>query len=319
LVIHQRERTVRGMGDLDVVSQGAAEAAHGALAAGGARRAEAECAELIRLRRYPEAIAALKSLLNRAAGNAWAHAHLGDVSCTVLGDYEAALEHFDRAISLQPRYAWAIAHRGATLERLDRFAEAEADLRLAIELNPRNAWARAMLCRVHQFCGRADAALAELQALIQLDSSVLPDWRAERGLLQTLAGRHELAHELYLQALEHDPRDRLALYNVAINLQLWQGSLTAAPWIARARALLHGSPPSSRVTFELGGLLALEGHAESALDALHGAIQQERGLVLLSPSAKRARVDVAWRQLRRTPRFLALTAQHQTANRKELV
>ena len=190
---------------------------------------------------------------------------------------------------------------------MDLLDRAEADFRRALELQPSNVWARAMLCRVHQLSGRYDAALEELDVVAREGSTILPDWRAERGLLHMLAGRHEAAHDCYLEALAHDAGDRLALYNVAINMRRWRGRPAAAPWIERARTQLLAQPGSPRVTYELGGLLALEGDADAAIAHLALAIDAEHGQRLLSPSSKRARIDLAWATLRDHPRFLVLT------------
>jgi tetratricopeptide (TPR) repeat protein len=269
---------------------------------------ERRCSELLREGHAERALEELVALVQAGDDNAWAHAHLGDLLCVARGEHEAALRHLSRAIELDESYAWAFAHRGAVFERLDRFDEAGEDFRRALELNPSNVWARAMLCRVHQFCGRYDSAISELEVVIREGSALLPDWRAERGLLQTLAGRYELAHSLYLEALAHDARDRLALYNVAVNKVQWQGLAAAAEWVERARENLRTYPAmQSRTSYELGGLKALEGDADAAFVQLALAIDAERGRVLLSPSFKRARVDLAWARLREHPRFVSLT------------
>ena len=50
--------------------------------------------------------------------------------------YEEALADFNRAIDLDPSYAWALANRGETYRRMERYEEALADLTRAIDLNP---------------------------------------------------------------------------------------------------------------------------------------------------------------------------------------
>jgi tetratricopeptide (TPR) repeat protein len=271
------------------------------------RSRERRCRALLRDGLTERALEELEVLVAEDEGNAWAHAHLGDSLCVARGEHEAALEHLNRAIELDATYGWAFAHRGATLVRLDRFDDAAADLRRALELKPSNLWARALLCRVHQLSGRYDAALEELDVMVRAGCTLLPDWRAERGLLHTLAGRYEQAHACYLEALAHDGGDPLALYNAAVNLRRWRGPAAAAAWIERARAQFLVQPSSSRVTYELGGLLALEGRADAALAHLALAIDAERGRRPFSPSSKRARVDLAWVGLRDHPRFLVLT------------
>ena len=55
--------------------------------------------------------------------------------------YDDALADFTNAIALNPKYAWAIAHRGVTYREMERYDEALADLTNAIALNPKYAWA----------------------------------------------------------------------------------------------------------------------------------------------------------------------------------
>jgi len=271
------------------------------------RSRERRCEVLLREGQVDAAIEALEALISEDDGNAWAHAHLGDALCVERGEHEAAIRHLSRALELNAAYAWAFAHRGGALQRLDRLDEAEADLRRALQLKPSSVWARAMLCRVHQLRGRYDAALEELDVVVREGGSWLPEWRAERGLLNMLAGRHEEAHAHYLDALEHDAGDRLALYNVAVNMRRWRGRRAATPWIEQARSNLLAQPCSPGVTYELGGLLALDGDGDAAIAHLALAIDAERGQRTLSPSSKRARSDLAWAALRDHPRFLVLT------------
>jgi tetratricopeptide (TPR) repeat protein len=128
-----------------------------------------------------------------AQGNAFADAHhLLGVSLSLLGHTERALEQFDRALDLNPRYLEALIHRGLLLNQLGRSTEAEECFRRAALADTGN---------VKGFAAPVAAQLANRHA--ELAHSY-----AEVGAL-------ELAAEQYRRALElgptcHDLRYRLA-------------------------------------------------------------------------------------------------------------
>ncbi|MEU1026895.1 tetratricopeptide repeat protein, partial [Streptomyces sp. NPDC005904] len=58
------------------------------------------------------------------------------------GRHEEAVVEFDRALSLDPGYAWACGSRALSLEALGRVTEALASLDEALRIDPGYAWAR---------------------------------------------------------------------------------------------------------------------------------------------------------------------------------
>lgn len=65
-------------------------------------------------------------------GNAYADAHhLLGVSLSLIGQTTRALDEFDRALELNPRYLEALIHRGLILNQLGRSEEAEESFRRA--------------------------------------------------------------------------------------------------------------------------------------------------------------------------------------------
>lgn len=71
------------------------------------------------------------------------------------GDYEKALEHFEKAIQLDPNYANALAGKADTKVVLfwgtsshDDISQARTAVRRAIEIDPANSYARTVLCRI---------------------------------------------------------------------------------------------------------------------------------------------------------------------------
>jgi cytochrome c-type biogenesis protein CcmH/NrfG len=68
--------------------------------------------------------------------------------------FAAALPHFDAIVADQPGFAPAHAARGAILEQLDRFQEAEAAYRRAYQLQPDNLLAMSGLASTASRSGR---------------------------------------------------------------------------------------------------------------------------------------------------------------------
>jgi tetratricopeptide (TPR) repeat protein len=86
--------------------------------------------------------------------------------------YDEALADLNRAIELDPSYAWAIGRRGETYQDLERYDEALADLNRAIELDPSYAWAIGHRGETYQDLERYDEALADFNRAIELDPSL---------------------------------------------------------------------------------------------------------------------------------------------------
>ncbi|MYT55966.1 tetratricopeptide repeat protein, partial [Streptomyces sp. SID7834] len=57
------------------------------------------------------------------------------------GRYEEALADYDRAVEMDPQYAWARAGRAQVHEAMGRHEEALADYDRALEIDPLYEWA----------------------------------------------------------------------------------------------------------------------------------------------------------------------------------
>ncbi|MFF4291651.1 tetratricopeptide repeat protein, partial [Streptomyces sp. NPDC001633] len=71
---------------------------------------------------------------------AWGRCERGD-ALRVTGRDEEALADYDRALELDPGYAYAYASRGVSLSNLGRHEEGLADLDRALALQPDYPWA----------------------------------------------------------------------------------------------------------------------------------------------------------------------------------
>ncbi len=253
---------------------------------------------------YEQAIANFTEAIALNPEYAWAIAHRGETYYQI-GQYHKALIDFNRAVELDPNYIWAIAHRGVTYERLERYPETLADLNRVLELKPDYPWAIAYRCRAYEMMGRYEEALQQFDQAIALDETIIKDWVTERGLILSFMGRYSEAMVYYQRALQETPDNHLTLYCIAFTKTRWQGLAVAQEDINKAKVILHRMEKpndSSAVLYELGGLAALEGQTEIALDYLEQAISLDY------LPRRRALHDLAWLDLRADPRFQALIA-----------
>jgi tetratricopeptide (TPR) repeat protein len=86
--------------------------------------------ERFALQDYYGAVHLLEEVVERGRAFADVH-HLLGVSLSLLGQPERALEEFDRALGLNPRYLEALIHRGLVLSELGRVEDAEETFRRA--------------------------------------------------------------------------------------------------------------------------------------------------------------------------------------------
>lgn len=100
------------------------------------------------------------------------------------------------------------------------------------------------------------------------------------------------------------------LANIAVFKTRWQGLVAAQPDINAARSALLSlvnSEEQGIILYRLGGLAAIEGKIEQALNYLQEA------MLLEDEAIEFARHDVAWLELRNSPNFLMLIAEADRA------
>ncbi len=107
----------------------------------------------------------------------------------ILGRLDEALGDFDRAIELAPDSETAIASRGVILRRLGRLEEAVADLSRALALRPSDGWALAHRGETYRLLGHHRLALADFTEAIRLDPGYEFAY-ASRALVRRQLGHH---------------------------------------------------------------------------------------------------------------------------------
>lgn len=185
--------------------------------------------------------------------------HLLGLCRSLLGQHERALEEFDRALALNPRYIEAHIHRGIALSELGRVADAETAFRQAASHDRPTGvgfsrHVAAQLANLHAGLGEAYAEAGALNdAIVQYSRSVElgPDFHDVRYRLARLL----LERGNALEAREHLERivvsnpqfvDARAALGLALYLAgdpdgakvQWAAVLQHRPGHARATAYL---------------------------------------------------------------------------------
>gem|GEM_PF-1155423 len=125
------------------------------------------------------------------AATYFAHAHLLERQ----GRYVRAVERYERALSLQPKYISARNRLGITLNKLGRNAEASEQFRLAVQARPNLAYLQNNLGFSLYLEGKNGPALAALEQAIELT----PDFARARLNLALVLARFGRFDEAYAQ------------------------------------------------------------------------------------------------------------------------
>ncbi|OCR01901.1 glycosyl transferase family 2 [Oscillatoriales cyanobacterium USR001] len=173
---------------------------------------------LMKLERWEEAARAYRRAIEINNDHFNSHSNLAEALVKV-EDWEGAIAAYQRAIELNSESFWSYNNLGEILVKLEQWEEAIPVYRRALELNPEFAWAHYNLGQALDQVERWDEAIASYrQALkIQPDLPWLP-----RNLADALRNRAqadlELASDLYLTAIEHNPDD-VQLYHKALEIR----------------------------------------------------------------------------------------------------
>ncbi len=96
---------------------------------------------------------------------------LSGLQCQFGGDYEEAIKHFDRVLSLCPNDVVALTYKAGSLLKLDKAIEAEGLVRHATELNSAFTPAYFTLAVVLHHTGRTSEAIRTVKRLLSQDLS----------------------------------------------------------------------------------------------------------------------------------------------------
>ncbi len=197
------------------------------------------------------------------------------------GLLEGAVESFERAIALEPKFADAHNDLGEVLLRLGRTDAAIASCRRALALRPRFAAALGNLANAERARGRLAAAIAGYRRVIVLEPG-LAEAHRNFGSALLEAGETEAAIMSLHRAVELQPEFSAAVTQLARALTAAGRGQEAIPYFER----LLARDPRIEVLDEYAALLAGLGRYEVAgsllsrstrPDAGHGATAREHG------------------------------------------
>lgn len=119
--------------------------------------------------------------------------------------YREAIESYDKAIALNPRYAEAYQYRGAAYELLEEYDQALDDYNKACQLNPKDPYAFSSRGGLHKKLKLYDKALEDYESAIRLDS-LNPRPYTGRGDVYAELKNYDNALDDYAKAIELNPQ-----------------------------------------------------------------------------------------------------------------
>lgn len=202
-----------------------------------------------------------------------AHLSLANLSAAS-GTLEAALEHYEAALAIDPGLTPAIYNRAGALSRLGRYAEAAAEYRRLLELEPELPAARFYLADALLRAGEPGLSREAFEAVLAKDPD---DERARLGLAVSLnrLDRHSEALESLEASVRRLPRSGLLAHELARTLASSPDrSLRDGPRAAELASRLLAAQPSAAIAETLAMALAEAGRFEQAIEIQRRLVEE---------------------------------------------
>jgi choline-sulfatase len=222
--------------------------------------------ELVRARRYDEAIPVMRAFLEQDPENAMAMMSLGG-ALEGAGDFNAAGEIYKRLIELDPQRQGAYFARIRLHTRVREFREAEQLSQAVMRLHPNDPEVYTTLGDVLLEEGRAGEAEPLFRKAVALDPNSTV---AISGLGNALnrAGRLEDARAVLEAGRRREPESHVLTYNLAVVMERLGDLRTAFELYRRSSEL---QPQHSMTWNNIGSLLDRSGRRGEALEAIRRA------------------------------------------------
>ena len=136
--------------------------------------------------------------------NAALIAYSDGTSSALRKDFQTTINHFTRAIELDPMFVEAYISRGNTYDELKAYSESVSDYTIAIKFDPKNVGAFNSRGIAHYRLKRYPEAIADYTTAIEINPSEA-DIYYNRGLSYGALGRHYFALDDYIQAIRLNP------------------------------------------------------------------------------------------------------------------
>src|SRR5687767_2159917 len=204
---------------------------------------------------------------------------LGILYSAKLGDYDAAIDAFQRGVELNPAGAFLVASLGSTYARMGRFEKAIAYLQQAIALQPDSAFAYSWLGILYLHIKRYDDMIAACQREIEIEGSHSP--HRLLGYVYNFLGRYDEAIAQLEQSVALEPEDYEARGALARVYRTLGRQEDADEQYAIASRMARLDNEYGQACFE-----AVSGNVEQALTLLKVALtngQVQPGWVRIDP------------------------------------
>ncbi|MEW6207790.1 MAG: tetratricopeptide repeat protein [Acidobacteriota bacterium] len=194
---------------------------------------------LMRLDRDDESMDCLRAALKLDPNYEEAHYNLG-YEYRLRKKYARAEKHLRRAIEIDPRYALAYAELGCVLlHNKNKTKDASRLLRKSVRLDPNNRWSRAYLGNALWRLRRLKAADEQYRKLIEIWPDNSLSYWCYGGFLACESDDTSLAESYLRKAVELDPKDPAANYELGKNLLYWERKDEAIKYLKKAARLGH--------------------------------------------------------------------------------
>ncbi len=157
---------------------------------------------------YRRAIEDFDKALKLDPSYAWAYSSRG-TAYRLLNEYERAVEDFDYALKLDPSYAWAYIGRGITYRLLNKYQRAILDFDRACVLNSQNVWAYSLRGETYQQLKEYVRAIEDFDRVVELDPQAFWTYGL-RGIAHASLRKYEQAIEDFTRVLELSPQSTWA-------------------------------------------------------------------------------------------------------------
>lgn len=184
---------------------------------------------------------------------------------------DEAVEHYRRAIELDPQQAGAHSALGLILRAGGRADEAVEHYRAALELDPENAATRSNLANILVEDGRSSEAASHYRWALELAPDFVEAHNNFGSLLYAQESFDEAAYH-FQEAIRLEPDESTAYHNLGRVFHAQADLAKAIPYYRRA---VQVAPADSDARGDLGTALLAQGDVDEAVSHLRRATQAD--------------------------------------------